>query len=210
MKKLPKVSRRSFLTTVAGATGGMVFVGAARAETGQGCTDSDPAPPRGDAGGQGRNCTSRPRTGCSDSDSGSGGDPGGAGRNCSSQPQTGCSDSDSGPNGDPSGRGRSCQTQGPVSGCSDRDPSDPSGRGRNCNGNRDGQPTGRRERTYEVCWVDSPNRSDDECNIQTYTEWATTYSDGRTIYDTADADARKAEMVRRGYTARSHRMLQDW
>lgn len=184
MRVLPKVSRRSFFATVAGVAIGSSFVATSGRAAAQGCTDSDPSPPRGDPGGQGRNCANRPQTGCSDSDSGASGDPG--------------------------GRGRNCRPQGPVSGCSDRDPSDPTGRGRNCGGNRDGQPTGRRERTYEVCWVDSPSRRDDECNIQTYTEWATTYSDGRTIYDTAEADARKAEMQRRGYTARWHRILQDW
>ena len=190
MKQLPKVSRRSFLATVAGATGHMVFSGSSRAETFQGCTDSDPAPPRGDAGGQGRNCTNRPRTACSDADAG--------------------------PNGDPGGAGRTCRPQEPVSGCSDSDPSDPIGRGRNCSGASSGarsaenQVTSRRERTYEVCWVDSPTRRDDQCNLQIYTEWQTTYADGRIMFETAEADARKAEMERRGYTARSHRMLQDW
>lgn len=187
MKQLPKVSRRSFLTTVAGVPMGVMLVGASDATAQPGCTDSDPAPPRGDPGGQGRNCRNQP-------------------------PQSGCSDSDAGSGADPGGRGRRCASQPPVSGCSDRDPTDPSGRGRNCGGQGNGQayPTGRRERTYEVCWVDHPSRSDDECNIQTYTEWATTFSDGRTVYDTAEADGRKAEMTRRGYTARWHRMLQDW
>lgn len=209
MKQLRKVSRRSFLATVAGATGGVVFAGAGHAATSQGCTDSDPAPPRGDPGARGRNCTNRPQTGCSDSDSGSNGDPGGAGRNCSSQPQAGCSDSDSGRNGDPSGRGRRCQTQGPASGCSDRDPSDPTGRGRSCGGaTGNAYVTGRRERRYEVCWSDRPDRSN--CNWQTYSEWATDYSDGRVIYDTSEAMARRAEMERRGYHSNGYRLLQDW
>lgn len=214
--KLPKVSRRSFLATVAGAPAGMMLVGSGDAAAQPSCTDRDPSPPRGDPGGRGRNCQNQPPppppTGCSDADSGTGSDPGGRGRTCSSRPSTGCSDSDSGSGADPGGRGRRCAAQPPVSGCSDRDPSDPSGRGRNCSGQRDGDayPTGRRERTYEVCWVDHPSRSDDECNIQTYTEWATTFSDGRTVYDTSEADGRKAEMTRRGYTARWHRILQNW
>ena len=144
--------------------------------------------------------------GCSDTDPISrGGDPGGRGVRCRDQPQTGCSDSDP---TDPGGRGRNCQNR--PQGCSDSDPTDPIGRGRNC-GSRDGvYQTGRRERRYEVCWVDHPSRSDDECNIQTYSEWATTYSDGHTEYDTAEAMARRAEMERRGYTARWHRILVDW
>lgn len=195
MKKLPKVSRRSFLGSVVGAATGSMFLTAGDAEAFQsGCTDRDPAPPRGDPSGRGRNCTATPTptptpppTGCSDSDSGAGSDPGGRGRNCASRPNTGCSDSDSGSGSDPGGRGRSC------------------------NGGDNGRyVTGRRERRYEVCWVDSPNRSNDECNMQTYSEWATTYSDGRVEYDTAEADARKASMTSRGYTARWHRILQDW
>lgn len=192
MKPLPKLSRRSFLATVAGAPIGIAFVGASvsDAQAQPSCTDSDPSPPRGDPGGRGRNCQNQPPP----------------------PPPTGCSDSDSGSGADPGGRGRRCSTQPPVSGCSDRDPSDPSGRGRNCGGRRDGDAyqTGRRERTYEVCWVDHPSRTDNECNIQTYTEWATTYSDGQTVYDTAEADGRKAEMTRRGYSIRWHRILQDW
>lgn len=187
MKQLPKVSRRSFLTTVAGAaTGGMLLSSDAEG-TAQGCSDSDP-PPSG------------------------GGDPGGRGRRCTARPTTGCSDSDP---GDPSGSGRNCQNRQPQAGCSDSDPSDPVRGGRNCGGGNQGgggggHVTGRRERTYEVCWVDHPSRSNADCNMQTYTEWATTYSDGRVIYDTADADARKASMTARGYTARWHRMLQNW
>lgn len=190
MKPLPKLSRRSFLATVAGAPIGVALIGVRDAGAQQSCTDSDPSPPRGDPGGRGRNCRNAPPP----------------------PPTTGCSDSDTGSGADPGGRGRRCSPQAPVTGCSDRDPSDPSSRGRTCGGQRDGDayPTGRRERTYEVCWVDHPGRSNDECNMQTYTEWATTYSDGRTVYDTAEADARKAEMMRRGYTARSHRILQNW
>ena len=125
--------------------------------------------------------------------------------------QSGCSDSDPlSRGGDPGGQGRNCANR-PRTGCSDSDPTDPGGRGRNCGGNRgDVYPTGRRERRYEVCWVDHPSRSDDDCNIQTYSEWATTYSDGHTEYDTSEAMARRAEMERRGYSARWHRIIVDW
>ena len=71
--------------------------------------------------------------------------------------------------------------------------------------------TGRRERRYEVCWVDHPSRSNEECNIQTYSEWAVTWSDGRVEYDLAESQRRHAEMTARGYTARWHRMLvNEW
>lgn len=182
MKPQRPVTRRSFFSIVAGgAAAGSLGLVSGSAAGAQGCTDTDPAPPRGDPGGAGRNCQNRPQTGCSDSDPS---DPIGSGRTCADSPQTGCSDSD---------------------------PTDPGGRGRNCGGRRgDVYPTGRRERRYEVCWVDHPSRSDDECNIQTYSEWATTYSDGHTEYDTSEAMARRAEMERRGYTARWHRILVDW
>ena len=62
-----------------------------------------------------------------------------------------------------------------------------------------------------MCWVDHPNRSNAECNIQTYSEWQTTWSDGRVEYDTAEAARRRAEMEARGYTARWHRMIvNEW
>lgn len=172
---------------------GVMLAGSGDAAAQQRCTDRDPAPPRGDPGGRGRNCQTQPPP-------------------PPPPPPTGCSDSDSGSGSDPGGRGRRCATQPPPTGCSDTDPSDPSGRGRTCAGRRNGDAyqTGRRERTYEVCWVDHPSRPDNECNIQTYTEWATTYSDGSIVYDTAAADARKAEMTRRGYSVRWHRMLQNW
>lgn len=191
MKQSRILSRRSFLATVVGGAASVGISG--RAEAAQGCTDSDPAPPRGDPGGRGRRCTTPTPT---------------------PTPTTGCSDSDpSPPRGDPGGRGRRCTTPTPTptTGCSDNDPTDPGGRGRNCGGITDGAyPTGRRERRTEVCWVDHPSRSNAECNMQTYTEWMTTYSDGRVVYDTADADRRKAEMTARGYTARWHRILVNW
>jgi hypothetical protein len=203
MKTSRTYARRSFLSMVAGgaAVGPLALVsGPAEAQS---CSDSDPISNGGDPGGRGRNCTNRPQTGCSDRDPT---DPTGSGRNCTSQPQTGCSDSDP---TDPSRSGRNCV----ATGCSDSDPTDRSGSGRNCGGTSRGQDvyqTGRRERRYQVCWVDHPSRTNDECNMQTYSEWAITYSDGHTEYDTAEAMRRRAEMEARGYTARYHQMIVDW
>jgi hypothetical protein len=195
MKQLRKISRRSFLGSVAG--GAMVgvasFADIKEAQAaGQSCTDSDPSPPRGDPGGRGRRCRSTPTPTPSPT-----------------QPSSRCSDSDP---TDPVGRGRRCTPTPtpPPTGCSDSDPTDPGGRGRACGGSVGAQPTGRRERRYEVCWVDHPSRSNDDCNMQTYSEWATTYSDGRTVYDTAESERRRAEMTARGYTARWHRMIVNW
>lgn len=88
------------------------------------------------------------------------------------------------------------------------------GHGRSCGATRGGDSayqTGRRERRYEVCWVDHPSRSNAECNMQTYSEWAITWSDGRVDYDAAESQRRQAEMVARGYTARGHRMIvNEW
>ena len=102
-------------------------------------------------------------------------------------------------------------------GCSDSDPSDPSGSGQRCGGNtttnnsNGAYATGRRERRYQVCWVDHPSRSNDECNMQTYSEWAITYSDGRVEYDLDELRRRQAEMTQRGYTARYHQMIvNEW
>ena len=206
MKPYRPLTRRSFFSIVAGgAAAGSLGLVSGSASGAQGCSDTDPLSRGGDPGGRGRNCQNRPQTGCSDSDPT---DPGGRGRNCQNRPQTGCSDTDP---TDPIGAGRSCADR-PQTGCSDSDPTDPGGRGRNCGGNRgDVYQTGRRERRYEVCWVDHPSRSNDECNIQTYSEWAITYSDGRVEYDTSESAARRAEMERRGYTARWHRMIvNDW
>ena len=127
-----KLSRRSFLTRVAGgsvlAGGALVFV-SGRAEAYQ-CTDADPSPPRGDPSGRGHRCAAgatRTRTGCSDNDSGNGSDPAAYGRHCgrvtgytdndSSDPNNGghgpnrgraCSDSDSGARADNAEHGRNC------------------------------------------------------------------------------------------------------
>lgn len=128
-----KLSRRSFIARVAGGSallgGALAFV-AGPAEAYQ-CTDADPAPPRGDPSGRGHRCqgaASRPRTGCSDNDSGNGSDPAAYGRHCgratgytdndSTDPTNGgrgysarerqCSDSDSGSYSDNAGQGRHC------------------------------------------------------------------------------------------------------
>ena len=95
--------------------------------------DGDPTDPAG---------YGRPRTGCSDGDSGTNSDPAGRGR-CRTgesdsdssdaaghgRPRTGISDSDSGPGADAAGRGRGRGE------CNDRDrgaTGDPAGRGRRC------------------------------------------------------------------------------
>ena len=124
-----KLSRRSFLTRVAGGSvlaGGALFFVSGRAEALQ-CSDSDPPPTRGgDPSGRGRYCgRSGAHTGCSDNDSGRGSDPAAYGRHCvaatgrtdndSSDPDNGgrgqgrhCSDSDSGSRADNAGAGRHC------------------------------------------------------------------------------------------------------
>ncbi|HEV2865758.1 MAG TPA: hypothetical protein VGX37_04530 [Allosphingosinicella sp.] len=206
MKPTRKISRRSFLATVSGAavSGGALLAVHGPARAGQ-ATDSDPSDPIG----HGRGGTG---SGVTDSDPG---DPVGNGRGGT---RSGVTDGDP---SDPYGNGRGgsgAGTQG-RSGCSDTDPTDPGGNGRNCGG-RAGDvggggggayQTGRHERRYEVCWVDDPSRTNDECNMQTYSEWQTTWSDGRVEYDVAEAHARQAEMTARGYTARGHRMLvNDW
>jgi hypothetical protein len=233
MKPTRSISRRSFLATVAGsaAAGGALLalpgeagalqttdsdpsdpVGRGRGGARTGVTDSDPSDPVG----RGRGTSGGARAGVTDSDPG---DPIGRGRGGNrggqSQPR-GVTDSDP---GDPIGRGRGGDR---GSRCSDSDPSDPVGNGRNC---RPGEPgagpgttqpgapyqTGRRERRYEVCWVDHPSRSNDECNMQTYSEWQITWSDGRVEHDTAESARRRAEMEARGYTARWHRFIvNEW
>ena len=127
-----KLSRRSFLTKVAGGSvlaGGALFFVAGRAEAFQ-CSDSDPSPSRGgDPSGRGRYCgRSGARTGCSDNDNGRGSDPAAYGRRCAqatghtdndpTDPTNGgrgysarernCTDSDSGSNSDNAGQGRHC------------------------------------------------------------------------------------------------------
>jgi hypothetical protein len=232
MKPVRTISRRSFLATVAGsaAAGGAFLAvhgeaGAAqttdsdpgdpvgRGRGGGGVTDSDPTDPRGRGRGGTRS------SGTTDRDpsdpigrgrGGSGGTSGGGGT------RSGVSDSDP---SDPGGNGRG-NTAG-RSNCSDSDPTDPGGNGRSCRsgqtggsgggGSGDAHQTGRRERRYEVCWVDHPSRSNAECNMQTYSEWAITWSDGRIEHDTSESARRRAEMEARGYTARWHRMIvNEW
>lgn len=233
-----RVSRRSFLAAVGGSAvaGGALLAVRGEASALQ-ATDSDPSDPVGrgrggsrsgvtdgdpsDPVGRGRGGT---RSGTSDSDPS---DPIGRGRGTGARSghtdgdptdpigngrgggtRSGLTDSDP---TDPSGNGRRGR-----SGCSDSDPTDRGGDGRNCGTRGSGggggpHQTGRRERRYEVCWVDHPSRTNDECNIQTYSEWQTTWSDGRVDYDTSESQARRAEMEARGYTARWHRMtVNDW
>lgn len=227
MNPTRKLSRRSFLSTVAGSAvaGGSLLVVHGDAAALQ-VTDRDPSDPIGRGRG------SANRTGLTDSDPG---DPVGNGRggNRSSGGHTGVTDRDP---TDPIGRGRGSGTRtgitdrdptdpagngrggnrGPTSGCSDSDPTDPGGNGRNCGAGRGTTPTGayqtgRRERRYEVCWVDHPSRRDDECNLLSYSEWQITWSDGRVEYDLSESQASRASMQARGYTARWHRMLvNDW
>ena len=98
MKSMRKLSRRSFLTRVAGgavaAGGAMVMLsGKAQAQV----TDSDTGPHADGAGhGRGNNHI----RGCTDNDQGSNADQAGNGRG------NRISDSDNGPNSDPAGCGR--------------------------------------------------------------------------------------------------------
>jgi hypothetical protein len=195
MKPTRNLSRRSFLAAVAGsavASGGVLLASEARAFQ---VTDRDPSDPIGRGRGGGN------RSGITDRDPSDpiGNGRGGAGR-------SGFTDRDP---SDPIGNGR-----GGSGGCSDHDPSDPGGSGRSCGGTRGGDSayqTGRRERRYEVCWVDHPSRTNAECNMQTYSEWQITWSDGRVEHDTAESARRRAEMEARGYTARWHRMIvNEW
>jgi hypothetical protein len=188
MKSFRKLNRRSFLASVVGGTaaGSLLIVSDDAAALQSSCSDADPLSRGGDPGGRGRNCQGRASTGCSDRDPT---DPGGGGRNCTTA----------------------------ARGCSDSDPSDPVSQGRRCGGNttpnnnEGAYATGRRERRYQVCWVDHPSRSNAECNMQTYSEWAITYSDGRVEYDLDESRRRQAEMTARGYTARYHQMIvNEW
>jgi hypothetical protein len=99
MKSNRKLSRRSFLTRVAGGAvigGGALVALTGKAEAYQ-VTDSDQGP-NSDAPGRGRG-SNRIR-GCTDSDQGPNADQAGNGRG------NGRSDSDSGPNADPANCGR--------------------------------------------------------------------------------------------------------
>ena len=169
MKRVRKLNRRSFLASVVGgaAAGSLLVVSDDARALQSDCSDSDPISNGGDPGGRGRNCQSRPRTGCSDRDPS---DPGGRGRNCTAAAHR-------------LQRQRSLRSERPGRRC---------GEATQQNG---AYATGRRERRYQVCWVDHPSRSNDECNMQTYSEWAITYSDGRVEYDTGESQRRQAEMT---------------
>jgi len=231
MKRNRKLSRRSFLATVAGsavAGGGLLASQAGALQTtdrdpsdlvgrgrggGSGVTDRDPSDPVGRGRGGNRGGSTQ-RSGVTDSDPG---DPIGGGRGTGTR--SGLTDSDP---SDPVGNGTGNRAVERSRRCSDSDPGDPVGGGRNCRSPQDGgttgsgttqsaHQTGRRERRYEVCWVDHPSRSNDDCNIQTYSEWQITWSDGRVEHDTAESARRRAEMEARGYTARWHRFIvNEW
>ncbi|QNL19567.1 hypothetical protein HXX25_09690 [Hyphobacterium sp. CCMP332] len=130
MAKKGKLSRRSFLASVAGGMAAMgaigTVTGSAVAQSYTGRTDADSGS-SADRAGYGR----RQRTGYSDNDSGANADPANYGRRGTSNTnRTNVTDSDSGPNADRAGYGR-----GTTRNCSDRDSgssADPAGRGRHC------------------------------------------------------------------------------
>jgi len=104
MSKYRKVTRRSFMATVAGsAVATSLALTGRRAEAQSGCSDTDSGY-GADPGGRGRRCAGTAYTGCSDRDPT---DPGMRGRSCGNQPRA-CTDVDRGTNADPGGRGRSC------------------------------------------------------------------------------------------------------
>ncbi len=131
MAKKGKLSRRSFLASVAGGMAAMgaigTVTGSAVAQSYTGRTDADSGS-SADRAGYGR----RQRTGYSDNDSGANADPANYGRRGTSNTnRTNVTDSDSGPNADRAGYGRGGATRH----CSDRDSgstADPAGRGRHC------------------------------------------------------------------------------
>jgi hypothetical protein len=135
MKPTRKLSRRSFLATVAGtvaAAGAITVLATDPAEAQSGCTDSDSGP-NSDPAGDGRSCGRRGRSGCTDSDTGRYSDPAGDGRCRRRVRRSGCTDSDTGRYADPAGNGR-CRRRQRRS-CTDSDTgrySDPAGRGRRC------------------------------------------------------------------------------
>jgi hypothetical protein len=127
VKKLRKISRRSFLGTVAGGAVGIGAIAVVGTEAAGAATVLDPArssdrdpsdpPAHNDSDPVNRN-----RRPCTDNDRGRRADPPGRGRRCRTpQPRT-CSDSDTG-RSDPA-RGSNSDT--------DRGVRDPVGRGRNC------------------------------------------------------------------------------
>jgi hypothetical protein len=133
MKPTRKLSRRSFLASVAGtvaAAGAIAMIGTDPAEAFQ-ITDSDSGP-NSDPPGRGRGNRGR-RSGCTDSDTGSYADPPGNGRCRRRVHRSGCTDSDTGRYADPAGNGR-CRRRRPRS-CTDSDTgryADRAGHGRRC------------------------------------------------------------------------------
>jgi hypothetical protein len=129
-----KLSRRSFLATVAGtmaAVGAITMATTDAAEAFQ-VTDSDSGP-NSDPPGRGRGNRGG-RSGCTDSDSGRYSDPPGNGR-CRRRVvrRSGCTDSDTGRYSDPAGNGR-CRRRSYRS-CTDSDSgryADRAGHGRRC------------------------------------------------------------------------------
>ena len=124
-----KLSRRSFLATVAGtvaAVGGVTLAATDAAEAFQ-RSDSDSGPnadPPGRPGGY--------RSGCTDSDTGRASDPPGNGRCRRRVQRSGCTDSDTGRYSDPPGNGR-CRRRHRA--CTDSDTgryADRPGHGRRC------------------------------------------------------------------------------
>jgi hypothetical protein len=136
MKPTRKLSRRSFLATVAGtvaAAGAITVVATDAAEAQSGCTDSDTGN-YSDQAGNGRHCGGGggSRSGCTDSDSGRYSDPAGNGRCRRRVNRSGCTDSDSGRYSDPAGNGR-CRRR--RRSCTDSDTgryADRPGAGRRC------------------------------------------------------------------------------
>jgi len=130
MAKKGKLSRRSFLTRVAGTTlaagAAASITGVALAQNRTGQTDSDSGS-NADRAGYGR-------TGATDSDTGGNSDRVGYGRGSRS---SGVTDSDTGGNSDPVGNGRGSSSDRGGSGrnCSDTDSgtyADRGGNGRSC------------------------------------------------------------------------------
>jgi len=134
MKPTRKLSRRSFLATVAGtvAAAGVITVAATDpAEAQSGCSDSDSGS-YSDPANNGRRCGNRGRSGCTDNDTGRYADPAGNGR-CRRVNRSGCTDSDTGRNSDPAGNGRCNRRQ--RRSCTDSDTgryADRANHGRHC------------------------------------------------------------------------------
>ena len=128
MKPTRKLSRRSFLATVAGTVAAAGAIGVVAADPAEAFVQSDSdSGPNADPPGGGSG------SGCTDADSGSYSDPPGNGRCVRRRARrSGCTDADSGRYGDPAGNGRCVRRRRR---CTDSDTgrySDPAGRGRRC------------------------------------------------------------------------------